>query len=316
MQIKRRAIKDIKISIVIPSYNEEKNVQVLANKLVDILKDYYDYEIIFIDDGSTDNTLSELKDLNKRDNKIHYISFSKNFGHQNALRAGLDCITGDCAISMDADLQHPAELIPQMIDKWAEGYNIVYTIRKENKKDSFFKRKTANIFYGIMNYMSGLRLEKGSADFRLMDKSVVKVLRNFKEMNIFYRGIASWLGFKQYGISYFPNERLHGETKYTLRKMALLAFNGITSFSILPLQISTVLGATISFLAFSYGIYAIIIKIVANKAISGWASVMVGIFFLGGIQLLMLGIIGNYIGKLFLEAKRRPNYIIEETSLS
>ncbi|MFH0774305.1 MAG: glycosyltransferase family 2 protein [bacterium] len=315
MQIKRSLIKDIKISIVIPSHNEEKNVQILANKLVDTLKDCYDYEIIFVDDGSTDNTLSELKELNKKNNKIHYISFSRNFGHQNALRAGLDCITGSCAISMDADLQHPVELIPQMIDKWIEGYGIVYTIRKENKKDSFFKRKTAHIFYRIMNYMSGLRLERGSADFRLMDKSVVEVLRNFKEMNIFYRGIISWLGFKQYGISYFPNERLHGKTKYTIKKMALLAFNGITSFSILPLQISTVLGAAISFLAFSYGIYAIIIKIVANKAISGWASVMVGVFFLGGIQLLILGIIGNYIGKLFLEAKRRPNYIIEEMSL-
>ena len=306
---------NFKVSIIIPSFNEEKNVLILADRLMDILQKYKDYELIFINDGSTDNTLNNLKELNTNNKKIKYISFSRNFGHQNALRAGLDHSTGDCVISMDADMQHPPELIPEMINKWIEGYDIVYTIRKESKSLSFFKRKTANIFYGIINKLSNLKIEKGAADFRLLDRVVVDVLKQFKETAMFYRGIISWMGFKQYGILYTPNDRMFGESKYTIKKMFMFALNGITSFSVIPLHISTFLGVIISIFAFIYGVYSIVMRLFTNTTISGWTSLMVGIFFLGGIQLIMLGIIGEYIGKLFIEIKRRPSYIVKEKAI-
>lgn len=308
-------LKEFKVSIVIPSYNEEKNVLILAERLEKILSNYNDYEIIFVDDGSKDNTLNNIKELHSKNNKIKYISFSRNFGHQSALKAGLDHATGDCVISMDGDGQHPPELIPELINRWIEGYDIVYTIRKESKKLSFFKRKTANFFYGLINKFSNIKIEKGAADFRLIDKNVVEVLKNFNEYFLFYRGLVSWLGFKQIGLEYIPADRLSGESKYTVRKMFIFAINGITSFSTVPLHISTILGVIISIFSFVYGIQAIILKIFTNQTISGWTSLMVGIFFLGGIQLIMLGIIGEYIGKIFIEVKRRPVYIIKEKSL-
>ncbi|HNZ27480.1 MAG TPA: glycosyltransferase family 2 protein [Spirochaetota bacterium] len=308
-------MENFKVSVVIPSYNEEQNIPVLAQSLSGILEKYPDYEIIFVNDGSSDKTLDNIKKTRESNDKIHYVSFSRNFGHQNALRAGLDAAKGDCIVSMDADMQHPPEIIPDLIDKWLEGWDIVYTIREDSKKLSFFKRKSASMFYGIINKLANLQIEKGAADFRLLDRKVVDALKLFRERSIFYRGIISWMGFKQLGIRYKPADRLYGESKYTLKKMFAFALNGITSFSVVPLHISTVLGIIISILSFAYGLYSIIIKIFTNKTISGWTSIMVGIFFLGGIQLIMLGIIGEYIGKLFIEIKGRPSYIVEEKSI-
>lgn len=307
-------INNFKISIVVPVYNEEGNIEKLINKLVDVLNAYQDYEIIFIDDGSVDNTLEIIKNEKAKNYKINYLSFSRNFGHQNALRAGLDYSTGDCVISMDGDMQHPPEIIPQLIEKWLDGYEIVYTIRRDNIKTSFFKKITSNYFYKFINKISDIKIEKGAADFRLLDKSVVEVVKSIKENDLFMRGMISWLGFKQFAIEYTPEERYWGKTKYTLKKMIRFAVSGITSFSLKPLRVSTTLGYIIAGFSFLYGIYAIIVRLFTSYTISGWASVLVAVLFIGGIQLIMIGILGEYIGRLFIESKKRPNYIIKEKS--
>lgn len=304
-----------KVSVVVPLFNEEGNVNVLTQEIVDILSKYVDYELIYIDDGSYDGTLDMLKQQNKKNKKVKFISFSRNFGHQNALRAGLDYATGDCVISMDGDMQHPPKLIPQLVDKWQKGYDIVYTIRKDDPSISFFKRKTANIFYWAMNKFSDIEIKSGVADFRLLDRSVLDIVKTIRENDLFIRGMVSWLGFRQYGIEYMPEKRNWGKTKYSFFRMTKFAITGMTSFSLKPLHISTMLGYIIATIAFLYGIYAIIIKLFTNNAISGWTSVLVVVLFIGGIQLIMIGILGEYTGKLFIESKKRPNYIIKEKKL-
>ena len=303
-----------KVSIVIPAFNEEGNVKIIADNLVQVLKGYHDYEILFINDGSADRTLSVLKELSASNNHIRYLSFSRNFGHQLALKAGIDHASGDCVISMDADLQHPVELIPQLIAKWQEGFEIVYTIRADGPKTSLFKRVTSNLFYRLMNAISDIQIVQGTADFRLLDRVVVDVLKNMQEPDLFFRGIIPWIGFSQYGLLYAPNERFWGKSKYSLTKMFRFAFHGITSFSTKPLHLATLMGLFISFLSFAYGLVALTGKIFKDQAVSGWTSMIVSVLFIGGIQLVMLGIIGEYLGKLFIESKRRPNYIIREKS--
>ena len=305
-----------KLSVVIPSYNEEKNVEVLAEKLKFILQRYPDYELIYVDDGSKDQTLEQLKELHKADPRVKYISFSRNFGHQNALRAGLDHAHGDCVICLDADMQHPPELIPQLIAKWQEGYDIVYTIRQDTKDTSIFKRMTAGFFYTLINKLGNINIKPGAADYRLMDKKVVETLRQFTEKFIFYRGIIATIGFKQTYLEYVPQKRMHGKSKYNLKKMMGLALDGITAFSTVPLRFASTLGIVISFFAFAYTVYALGVQLLGGFTVPGWSSLTVGVFFLGGIQLIMIGILGEYIGKLFFEVKKRPNYIISQSSLT
>jgi len=302
-------------SIIVPVMNEEGNVEFLSEKIIAILGNNISFEIIFIDDGSTDNTLSIIKKLHKNNQQIKYLSFSRNFGHQFALKAGLDYAKGNCVISLDGDMQHPPELIPDMIEKWKNnGYDIVYTIRKDDKKLSLFKRISSRLFYRMINKISDISLEPGSADFRLMDKKVVDYLRQFHESPLFFRGIIPWVGFKQYAIEYMPKERFKGTSKYSVRKMFNFALSGILSFSIKPLLLSIYLGAIISIFAFCFGIYAIIQKIIFNNTVSGWSSTIAVISIIGGIQLIVLGIIGIYLGKLFIDTKRRPSYLIREKS--
>lgn len=306
--------KNYSVSIVIPAFNEAGNIDLLVRKLKDQLKNYYDYEILFVDDGSEDKTLEILKALCKKNHRVRYISLSRNFGHQNALKAGLDNASGDCVITMDADLQHPPYLIPQLIAKWREGYEVVYTVRLEDHRISFLKRKTSKLFYKVMNWLSDIHIPRGAADFRLLDRSVVNVLKDTKEFYLFIRGITAWMGFRQYAIEYAPDERYSGKTKYTIKRMAGFALTGITSFSIKPLRLSILLGLFFAVLAFGYGVYAILMKLLTDQAVPGWASVLVSVLFIGGIQLIVLGIIGEYIGKLFMESKRRPHYVIKEKS--
>lgn len=302
----------MKLSIVIPIMNEEGNIEKLISRIFDVLKNYQDWEVFFIDDGSTDGTLEVIKKEATKNNKIKFISFSRNFGHQNALRAGLDFAKGDCVISLDGDLQHPPELIPKLIKKWQEGFDVVYTLRKDDPKISIFKRKTARMFYALMNKFSDIKIEPGAADFRLLDRKVVEILKTIKEDNLFMRGMVSWIGFRQVAVEYMPEERQWGKTKYTFKKMFKFAIAGITSFSLRPLHISTMVGYVMAGLAFVYGVYAVLIKIFTDQAISGWTSVLAGILFIGGMQMIMLGILGEYIGKLFMESKKRPSYIIKE----
>lgn len=305
---------DFKVSAIVPIYNEEGCIELLAGKVKDILSVYSDYEIIFIDDGSVDRTLAIVKELRNKNIKIHFLSFSRNFGHQNAIRAGIDFASGDCIISLDGDLQHPPELIPRMIEKWKEGIDIVYTIRKDTREVSFLKRITAKLYYKILNSLSDIDIELGAADFRLIDKKVAKSFKGISENEIFFRGMIKWVGFSQFGIEYNPAERCWGETKYSVKKMMTLAFSGITGFSIKPLRISFFVGLTIALLSLIYGIYALCVKIFTNKTIEGWTSVFFMVTLIGGIQLIMVGILGEYIGKLFIESKKRPNYILKETS--
>jgi dolichol-phosphate mannosyltransferase len=217
---------------------------------------------------------------------------------------------------MDADLQHPPYLIPQLITKWQEGYEVVYTIRLDDPSVSFLKRKTSNLFYRLMNWLSDIHIPKGTADFRLLDRAVVDVLKDTKEYHLFIRGITAWVGFRQYALEYVPDERYSGKSKYTIKRMAGFALTGITSFSLKPLRLSILLGLFFAVLAFGYGVYAILMKFFTDQAVPGWASVLASVLFIGGVQLIVLGIIGEYIGKLVMESKQRPHYVIKEKSES
>lgn len=306
---------DFIVSIVVPCFNEEGNISLLYNKILNVLKENRNYEIIFIDDGSSDSTLTTIVELTKKDKNVKYISFSRNFGHQNALKAGLDYAGGDCVISIDADLQHPPEIINSMIDKWKDGYDIVYTVRDDSNDRRFFKKITSLFFYRLINWFAGFKLDQGVADFRLLSRDVVDVIRNLNESFLFMRGLVWWIGYKQCGIKYIPGKRYSGQTKYSLRKMIAFALAGITSFSIKPLHFATFSGFLLSGLSGLYGLYAIYVYLFTHKVIAGWTSVLVSVLFIGGFQLIVLGIIGEYIGKMFIEGKRRPNYIIKCTNI-
>jgi dolichol-phosphate mannosyltransferase len=305
------------ISIVIPTYCEEGNIVELYEQLqLELSKiDVQSFEIIYVNDGSHDDSLRNIKELTTKDERVKFIHFSRNFGHQNALRAGLDFAKGDAVISMDADLQHPPELISTLIEHWRAGNKVVYTKRKDTNDLSFFKKLTSKMFYKLVNYLSETKLEEGTADFRLLDRSVVEALKNFNENNLFYRGIIPGLGFKQHGLEYIPNERFSGNTKYTFSKMVRFALTGITSSSAKPLYFSIYLGAFLALCSFFYALYAIYVSIFTTEAVAGWTSTIASILFIGGIQLMMLGIVGIYLGKLFSESKKRPNYIIEESNI-
>ncbi len=304
-----------RISIVIPACNEETNVSIVAAALHDVFRNLpYIFTITFVDDGSTDGTLSELKRIAAADPRVFFISLARNFGHQNALKAGLDMVDGDCVIMMDGDMQHPPDLIPEMIAQWEAGFDVVYTIRKDHKEMPLMKRKTSNLFYNLINNLSDIELEQGTADFRLMDKKVVGVFRALKETDLFMRGLVKWMGFQQIGIEYDPAQRAHGKSKYTLKKMVRFALQGITSFSTRPLYIATYLGFIFSILSLLYIPY-IIYSIYFGHVISGWSSMIATIAFFGGLQLMILGIIGMYLGKIFMQSKQRPHYIVRESNI-
>lgn len=307
--------KSFSFSIVIPCFNEEQNIAPLYEALLKALPGFQDFEIIFIDDGSKDATLDVITRLRSGDDRVKFISFSRNFGHQFAIKAGIDHASGDCVITMDADLQHPPEVIPELIQKWREGNKIVHTKRRNNKKYPFLKRVTTNAFYTATSWVSDVRIEEGLADFRLIDRDIVNLLRPVDDNFLFLRGLLPWLGFPNAVVHFDINARYAGATKYTFRKMMGLAINGITSFSIKPLRVSTFTGLTISFLAFLYALYAIYAKFFRNDVVEGWTSVLVAVLFIGGIQLIMIGIIGEYLGKLFMQNKGRPQYIIREKNL-
>ncbi|WP_396199438.1 glycosyltransferase family 2 protein [Flavobacterium sp.] len=305
------------IAIVIPSYNEATNIDVLIQALNEtIVNINYNFKFIFVDDGSNDETVAVLKEKSKEHKHIFYLELSRNFGHQNALKAGIDLVKNDvdAIISMDGDMQHPPKIIPKLIQKWEEGFEVVYTIREEDKKLGFIKNKTSNLFYGLMNKLSDIKFEPGTADFRLIDKKVAQVFSDFTENELFIRGIINWVGFKQYAIHYEPNERYSGKSKYTVGKMMRFAVQGITSFSTKPLSMAIILGISLSVMAFIFYIAYVLYSVYYGHVISGWASVITTVVFFGGLNLVVLGIIGVYIGKLFMQSKGRPNYLISSTN--
>lgn len=303
------------ISIVIPAYNEGQNCATIAESIKNTFAHIdHLYTITFVDDGSSDNTAEVLERLSNTDNAIKYICLSRNFGHQAALKAGLENSFGDCTISMDCDMQHPPELLSKLISKWEEGYDIVYTCRKDDNKLSYFKRASSKLFYRILNSISNVKIEAGTADFRLMDRKAVEALNSLTESEPFIRGLVKWIGFSQYAISYTPGRRVAGTSKYTLSKMMNLALEGATSFSVKPLYMAIWIGFAMALLGI-LGIPYVIYSFMAGHALAGWSSIMTTIIFFGGIQLLMTGIIGIYLGKVFVGSKQRPVYIIKKTNI-
>ncbi|MDY0216576.1 MAG: glycosyltransferase family 2 protein [Bacteroidales bacterium] len=309
--------KEIKmISIIIPCFNEEGNIIELYNRVCEFVPTKYQFEFIFVDDGSSDQSLQIIKKLNLEDSRVRFISFSRNFGHQNALKAGIDNATGDCSISLDADLQHPPSLIPRLLEEWEAGFDVVYTIRVETSNASMFKKATSNLFYRLMKSISHTQVVQGAADFRLLDKKVMRELSKFTENYLFIRGIIAWMGYRQKSLEYKAEERFSGKTKYPFRKMFKFAIVGVTSFSIKPLKISLVIGFIIAILSFLYGVFAVYATLFTNYTLSGWGSLVASVLFIGGIQLVLLGVMGEYLGKLFIENKKRPNYIIRDSNIS
>lgn len=305
-----------KISFVIPVYNEAGNISRLYQELALILgKIPYASEVIFVDDGSSDGSLTTIKLLAADNPAIFYIELSRNFGHQQALKAGLDLSIGDCVISMDCDLQHPPELIPSLIEKWEQGFDVVYTKRKEDKKLSWWKRKTSSLFYVILNKFSDLKLESGTADFRLMDRSILDAFAHLNENELFIRGLVKWAGFRQTAVEYEPGSRYAGTSKYNFGKMMSFAIRGITSFSVKPLKLIAYVGlalfiASMVLVPYALGSYFF------GRTVEGWTSIMICIIFFSSLQLLMLGIIGLYISKIAIQSKQRPLYFIRNTNYS
>lgn len=303
------------VSIVIPAHNEEENIIVIVNRIEKVFETLpYRFEIVVVDDGGTDKTLQVIEQLAKEKSNFFYLEFSRNFGHQPALKAGLDYANGDCAISLDADLQHPPELFKQMLEKWEEGYDIVYTRRKEDKSLPLKKRKTSAYFYKLLNSLSDIEIEPGTADFRLLDRKVMNIFKSFTENDLFIRGLVKWLGFRQHPIDYIPEARFAGASKYNISKMRKLAIQGVTSLSTKPLHVAVYIGFFFSLLSLLYIPY-VLYAYYCGKHVNGWASIIITIAFFGGLQLIILGIIGTYIGKMFMQTKNRPNYIIRSTNM-
>ena len=304
-----------KISVVIPMYYEEEVANECYNRMKKVLTSIpnYEHEIIFINDGSKDKTLSILEEIASKDTCTKVISFSRNFGHQCAVTAGLKYVTGDCVVIIDADLQDPPELIPEMIKQWENGYEVIYGKRKTREGESKFKLLTAKMFYQTLNALSDVEIPKDTGDFRLVDKKVVDVINELPEHNKFLRGLFSWVGFKQFPFEYERKERFAGKTKYPLKKMLKLASNGIIGFSTKPLKIVGGLGIISVFASFIILVYSILSFIFNwNNLTAGWTSLMVTITFLSGIILISLWMIGEYIARIYDEVKCRPQYIIDK----
>ena len=304
-----------RLALVVPCYNEEEalgetNRQLL--RLLDSLKGRIDETstVTYIDDGSRDATWSLIEKFHNEDARVRGLKLSRNFGHQHALLAGLLSVPGDILISLDADLQDDLTVIPRMIEEYEKGAQIVYGVRYRRESDTWFKRTTARLYYRGLRYF-GVEIVPDHADFRLMARRALETLRDFHEVNLFLRGIVPLLGFKTAIVKYNRLPRMAGETKYPLRKMITLAIDGITSFSSMPLQWITRMGFLISFTSILFGLWAVYVKFFGTGWVPGWASIVVPIFFLGGLQLLALGVIGNYIAKMYLETKQRPRFIIE-----
>lgn len=304
------------ITLVIPVFNEEGNILPFFKVLKQIIPQKYDAEYIFVDDGSVDKTLDNVKVLQLSNPEVKYLSFTRNFGHQYALKAGLDHAKGDAVITLDGDFQHPPKLVIKMLEEWSNNcYKIIYTRRFDNGKVSPIKKFTSQLFYRVINSMSDTKIDMGSADFRLIDRVVVDMIIKSTESTLFLRGLVAWSGYPSYVIDYSPDKRAWGNSKYTYSKMIRLAIDAITSFSILPLRLATILGFGMSFFTGLYGIYALIAWFTNWHIITGWPSVIISVLFIGGLQLLILGIIGEYIGKIYLETKHRPLYLIKDKNL-
>ena len=303
----------MKISAIIPSYNEQENVGLMYERMSKVLsKISDDYEIIYVNDCSRDETLLRIKSLAEKDNHVKYVSFSRNFGHQIAVSAGLDVCQGDAVVIIDGDLQDPPELIEQMYERYKEGYKVVYARRTSRDGETWFKKFTAKMFYRILASMTSIDIPVDVGDFRLIDKVIVQHLRNMPEKSKYIRGQISWIGYKQTFVDYHRDARIYGRTNYPLKKMLRFALDGITAFSDKPLKVASGLGifsAIVSLLAL---VYALVSHFCFNNTITGWTSLILSVLFIGGVQLITIGIIGEYIARINNDVRNRPLYIVEE----
>jgi polyisoprenyl-phosphate glycosyltransferase len=299
------------ISIVVPVFNEEESLHELYRRISAVMaRVHLTYELVFVDDGSTDRSLDTMLELSEKDKNVKIVQLSRNFGHQLAIIAGIDYTHGEAVITMDGDLQHPPELIEKLIEKWHEGYDVVYTCRVQTQGAGLFKRLTSRCFYLLVNRLAEVNISPGTADFRLLDKNVIESLRAFGERSIFLRGIINWVGYRQAAIRYSAAARYSGESKYSFLKMLRFAIHGITSFSSVPLYISAILGIVISCCSFIYALLVIYVRLFTERVVEGWTSVMVALLFLGGIHLITVGIQGIYLGQVYKEVKGRPRYLV------
>ena len=310
------------LSIVVPLYNEEGNVAPLLQRVgatIERLRDFFDYEIVLVNDGSTDGTRAAIRDEMLRRPHIVLVNLSRNFGHQLAATAGMEIARGDAVVLMDGDLQDPPELVDAFVRKWREGYDVVYAVRRSRRGESPFKIATARAFYRIIKRLTKVAIPLDTGDFRLMSRRVVEALRRSPERHRFLRGMVSWVGFNQVAIEYDRDERHTGKTKYPLPKMIRFAMDGITSFSDIPLRFASYFGFTVSVVAFIYALIVIAFKLFSLKPpgyTPGWASTIVAVLFLGGVQLMSLGILGEYLGRVYDEVKGRPLYLISDIERS
>ncbi len=302
------------LSLIVPVYNESSNLDLFYERVLKVLKPLnLSYEILFIDDGSKDDSLEKLLEIRGRDSNVKVVQFSRNFGKEIAVSAGLDLAEGKAAIPIDADLQDPPELIPSLIEKWKEGYDVVYAKRTKRMGESWLKRWTASLFYRLIAKMTNIDIPEDAGDYRLLSRAAVEQLKRLRERHRFMKGLFTWVGFKQTAVFFERDPRYSGKTKWNYWKLWNFAIEGITSFSYIPLQAASYLGLLVSVFAFFYGVFIIAFKLLHGIAVPGYASLMAAVLFLGGIQLLTLGILGEYIGRIYDEVKQRPLYVIHKT---
>jgi len=304
-----------KYSLVVPVYNEETCIEPMVRRIAEVMKPIEgDYELIFVNDGSRDGTLAAIQRAADADSRVRHVTFSRNFGHQVALAAGIEHASGDAVISLDGDLQHPPELIPTLIQYWSQGYEVVYTVRVANTGHRL-KEFVSRAFYWLLRRLTGVEVPTGGADFRLLDRKVVEAFRECDERFIFVRGLVPWLGFKRKGVPYEAHERYNGKTKYVASRMLSFALDGIFSFSIVPLRLIALLGAVTVALGIAYGAYTVFVWLFSST-VSGWASLVVIVLVFSGTQLLSLGILSEYVGRIYEEVKHRPRYVVASMSPS
>ena len=309
-----------KVSLLIPCYNEEESLPLLYKELVRLMDDArlserYCWEVLFVNDGSVDGTLDVLRDLRRRDARICYVDLSRNFGKERAMLAGFDHVTGDCMVILDADLQHPPSLIPQMLEAWEEGYDDVYAKRTTRGQESWLRRRLSLAFYALLQRLSDVDVLPNVGDFRLLDRRCIDVLRQLRESQRYTKGMYSWMGFRKKEIAFEQQDRVAGTSTWGFWGLMNLAVTGITSFTTFPLRLATIMGFLVSLAAFAFLLYVLVCTLIWGDPVQGYPTMMIVILFLGGIQLLALGIIGEYLGHIFHESKHRPTYVAREVAM-